>query len=112
MLKTYETIYVTKPNTDEESINSINLKIKEITEKSGGQSGVNEDWGVKDLSYSISKESKGRYHYLNYTSEPTVIKDLDFFLKINESVLTSMTIKVSDIADLENVRVPNAKNIR
>ena len=112
MLRTYETIYVTKIGTDDEGVNSINQKIKDIVEKSGGQSGVVEDWGVKDLAYKISKEFKGRYHYVNFTSDANVIKDLDFLLKINEAVLTSMTIKVSDIADLENVRRPNVKTLR
>lgn len=112
MLKTYETIYVTRSLTDDQNLNSISLKIKDIVEKSGGQTGYYEDWGVKDLSYVIGKENKGRYHYLNYTADSLAIKDIDFYLKISEPVLTSMTVKVSDISDLENVRKPNPKNLR
>jgi len=112
MLKTYETIYVAKNNTQDAELEAINQKIKDFAQKSGGELGVFDDWGTKDLAYKIGKEEKGRYAYLAYTADTAVIKDIDFFLKINEAVLTSLTVKVFDTADLENVRKPGFRNTK
>jgi len=112
MLKTYETIYVAKNNTEEAELEAINQKIKDFSNKSGGELGFYENWGTRDLAYNLGKEDKGKYNYLNYTADTSVIKDIDFFLKINESVLTSLTVKVFDTANLENVRKPSFKSIK
>lgn len=112
MLKTYETIYVAKNNTEEAELEKINQKIKDFAQKSGGEFGVFDNWGTKDLAYKIAKQDKGKYCYLSYTADTSVVKDIDFFLKINEAVLTSLTIKVFDTANLENVRKPSFKNTK
>ena len=39
------------------------------------------------------------------------IKDMEFYLKISEPVLTYLTVKINDIADLENVKKPSPKDL-
>lgn len=111
MLRTYETIFVTNSEVSQETSDAINTKLKGFISSGGGEIGHEEVWGVRSLSYPIKKQDKGKYTYFLYTANPELIKEMEFYLKINESVLTFMTVKVKDTADLENVPRPNAKDL-
>ena len=111
MLRTYETIYVTNADLPQDNIDAIDAKLKNFITTSGGEIGYEEAWGVRNLSFSIKKQNKGKYTYLLYTAKPEVIKELEFYLKISEPVLTFLTVKLFDKADLENAPRPNVKDI-
>jgi small subunit ribosomal protein S6 len=112
MLRTYETIYVTTPDSGEDKLTAINAKLKEfITGAGAGEVGQDDNWGIRDLAYKINKQSKGRYHYLAYNAKPAVIKEIEFFLKISESVIRYITVKVSDVPTLDKMRKPDPKNL-
>ncbi|MEI6079432.1 MAG: 30S ribosomal protein S6 [bacterium] len=111
MLRTYETIYVTSPESSQENQDAIDAKLKGFITASGGEVGHEESWGVRNLSFPIKKQPKGKYSYLLYTADTNVIKDMEFYLKISEPVLTFLTVKVKDTADLENVVRPNVKDL-
>ena len=111
MLRTYETVYVTNADLPQENIDVIDAKLKNFITSSGGEVGFEENWGVRNLSFSIKKQNKGKYAYLLYTAKPEIIKELEFYLKISEPVLTFLTVKIFDKADLENAPKPNVKDI-
>lgn len=111
MLRTYETVFVTAPELNQENFDAIDAKLKGFITNSGGEIGHEESWGVRDLSFSIKKQSKGKYSYLLYTATPEIIKELEFYLKISEPVLTFLTVKLFDKADIENAPKPNVKDI-
>jgi len=111
MLRTYETVYVTNAELPEGNVDTIDAKLKNLITSSGGEIGYEESWGIRNLSFSIKKQNKGKYTYLLYTAKPETMKELEFYLKISEPVLTSLTVKVFDKADLENAPKPNVKDI-
>jgi len=111
MLRTYETIYVTNPESPQATIEAVDAKLKSFVTSSGGEVGFEEVWGVRNLSYPIKKQDKGRYVYLLYTAKPEAIKDIEFYLKITEPVLTFLTVKLKDVADLSNTVKPNVKDL-
>ena len=111
MLRTYETIYVTNPESSPENLEAIDAKIKGFVTASGGEVGHEETWGVRNLTFPIKKQAKGKYNYILYTADTNVIKDLEFYLKISEHVLTFLTVKVKDTADLASVVRPDVKNL-
>jgi small subunit ribosomal protein S6 len=111
MLRTYETIYVTNADLLQENVDTIDAKLKNFITGSGGEIGYEESWGIRNLSFSIKKQNKGKYAYLLYTAKPDIIKEIEFYLKISEPVLTFLTVKIFDKADLENASRPNVKDI-
>lgn len=111
MLRTYETIYVSSPDTNQELLEAIDAKIKGFITSSGGELGYQDDWGVRELSFPIKKHTKGKYNYLLYTAGSQAIKDLEFYLKISEHVLTFLTVKVSDNTDIDSVTKPEPKDL-
>ena len=111
MLRTYETIYVTNPESSPENLEAVDAKLKGFVTSSGGEVGHEETWGVRNLTFPLKKQAKGKYNYILYTAETNVIKDIEFYLKISESVLTFLTVKVKDTADLASVVRPDVKNL-
>jgi small subunit ribosomal protein S6 len=111
MLRTYETIYVTNPDVSQETFDAIDGKLKGFISSAGGEICHEEVWGVRNLAFPIKKKDKGRYSYLLYTARPDAIKDIEFYLKITEPVLTFLTVKLKETADLENVVKPNVKDL-
>ncbi|MEI6092150.1 MAG: 30S ribosomal protein S6 [bacterium] len=111
MLRTYETIYVVNPDVSEENQTAIDSKIKGFITGSGGEVGHEETWGVRNLSFPLKKQAKGKYNYVLYTADTNSIKDIEFYLKISEPVLTFLTVKIKDTADLASVVRPDVKNL-
>jgi small subunit ribosomal protein S6 len=111
MLRTYETIYVTNSETTQENLDAIDAKLKGFVTSSGGEIGHEENWGVRTLAFTVKKQVKGKYNYLLYTADTNVIRDIEFYLKISEPILTFLTVKVKDNADLASVIRPNVKDL-
>lgn len=111
MLRTYETVFVTHPDATPETFAAIDSKIKGFIKSFGGEVGFEDDWGVRNLSFPIKKQEKGKYSYMLYSARPDAIKEIEFYLKISEPVLTFLTVKVKDTVDFENVPKPNSKDL-
>lgn len=111
MLRTYETVYVTNPDVSQENLDAVDAKLKGFIKSFGGEVGHEESWGVRNLSFPIKKQDKGKYTYVLYSARPDAIKEIEFYLKISEAVLTFLTVKVKDTVDFENVPRPNSKDL-
>jgi ribosomal protein S6 len=61
--------------------------------------GYKEDWGIKNLKFSINKYSKGSFKFMRFISAPEFPKKLDNFLKFNTDCLRFLITKSSN--DLE-----------
>ena len=93
-LNTYETIYIVRPDLNEDSL----LKIIEtyqgtLTER-GAQDLVTQNRGRRHLKYSINKFRDGVYIQMNYKGNGDLITFLERSMKINENILRVLTTKV------------------
>ena len=59
-----------------------------------------ENWGLRDLSYSINKFKKAFYKFLQIETTGQIIKDLSRELNQSENLLRYIFIKVSDHQEL------------
>ena len=59
-----------------------------------------ENWGLRDLSYSISKFKKAFYRFLQIEASGQIIKDLNKELNQSENLLRYLFIKVKDHQEL------------
>ncbi len=51
-------------------------------------------WGVRDLAYPIKRQSKGFYAHFEFSTDPSLAKDLDKILKVEEDVLRYLLVRV------------------
>lgn len=69
-----------------------------ILKKALGASGkvAKEDmWGVRDLAYPIKKHTKGYYAHFELETDPSLAKDIDKNLKVEEDVLRYLLTKAA-----------------
>ncbi len=87
----YELIFVTKPNLDDETRETVLERVKSVIETNGEIEKV-DAWGNRKLAYPIQKFTDGFYTLVNFKSSADVPKELDRNLRINENVIRHMIV--------------------
>lgn len=92
MVRTYETVFITQPTLTEEDERAAIDAFAEVVSGGGGVFTANDRMGRRRLAYPIQKFEDGVYTRFLYDSEPTVPKELDRRLRINDKVMRHMTV--------------------
>ncbi|HEY4177738.1 MAG TPA: 30S ribosomal protein S6 [Kofleriaceae bacterium] len=96
----YETTYIMRPNTPNEGVAEVNARIKGIIEGMGGKIIKVDNWGKRRLAYEVAKERKGIYLYWQYLAAPGVVEETERNLRMLDSVIRFLTIKVDEDVDV------------
>lgn len=107
--RTYESAVLLNAALEDEQIQSIISRIKELITTNGGEITEVEDWGRKRLAYMVNKNKIGYYTIFRFTAGPDLISKLERFYKLDESVLRYLTIKLSKGA-LEQMEINKSKS--
>lgn len=91
-MRPYETMVVLRTDLGEEAAKLLD-RFQSVITNQGGAIDANRDWGVRDLAYTVAKQRQGHYHLLEYSAEPTVVKELERNLRIVEGVLRFVTVQ-------------------
>jgi small subunit ribosomal protein S6 len=95
----YETVYILRPNTPNEGVAEVNARIRGIIEGMGGKILKIDNWGKRRLAYEVAKERKGIYLYWQYLANPGVVEETERNLRMLDSVIRYLTIKVDEDVD-------------
>ena len=85
------------------STSNLTSEIESFKSKLASQSAniINEEnWGLRDLSYSINKFKKAFYNFLQIEASGKIIKDLNKELNQSENLLRYIFIKVNEHQEL------------
>nr|YP_010336605.1 ribosomal protein S6 [Rhodospora sordida]UNJ15011.1 ribosomal protein S6 [Rhodospora sordida] len=91
--KSYETIYILKPDLDENAILSIITKYQQLLYTNGCTNIFVYDRGRRHLSYPIRKYHDGIYIQVNYTATNQVLDILEKKFRIDENIIRYLTVK-------------------
>lgn len=91
-LRTYETIYILRPDTQNDKVAEVNQRVKGIIESMGGVVLNVDNWGKRKLAYEIKKELKGIYLYWQYLATPGVVSEFERNMRMLDPVIRYMTI--------------------
>ena len=91
-LREYETIYILRPDTQNDKVAEVNTKVKGIIEAMGGVVLAVDNWGKRKLAYEIKKELKGIYLYWQYLATPGVVAEFERNMRMLDPVVRYMTI--------------------
>lgn len=94
----YETAIIINAALDDEQIESILTRIQDRITTNGGVIDETEKWGRKRLAYMIDKHRVGFYIIYRYEAPSSLISDLERFLRLDESILRFLTIKLEKFA--------------
>lgn len=102
-LREYETIFILRPDSDQEGIGKVNVRVRGIIEKMGGKLIKVDNWGKRKLAYEIDKQLKGIYVYFRYLGGSGVVEEIERNLRLLDACIKYQTVKVD--ADIDpNVR--------
>ncbi|HAG10687.1 MAG TPA: 30S ribosomal protein S6 [Desulfotomaculum sp.] len=95
MLKTvnYESLFILRPDLDEEKITEMMEKFRVLIEKNGGEVTRLDKWGRRRLAYEIKHLHEGLYIILQFKSGQAVVKELDRVFKITDEVIRHITVR-------------------
>ena len=92
----YETIFVTNPDLEDAKRKAMLKKMADTVKKKKGKVHVSEDCGKFKLAYEVKRNIKGNFMYLGYEGDLSVIKDVERSLRLDESVIKFITVKVDE----------------
>jgi small subunit ribosomal protein S6 len=87
MSKLYETTIIVKPDLGNDQVKDLLVSINNFFSDNNVSLGYQEDWGIKNLKFNISKYSKGSYKFFRFEAGPEFPKKFDDFLKYNTECL-------------------------
>ena len=98
MRRTYELALVVDPRLSEEDAVGVVDQYKEMVLAAGAGITKEESWGKRKLAYPIKKLTEGYYTFLYVVADNVdlPIREIEFRLKQNESVLRYMTIRTDE----------------
>jgi small subunit ribosomal protein S6 len=102
--KIYEMVLVINPAQSEQAEETLK-RYSDLVEEHEGKIIRSENWGRRKLAYSINRQFKGHYLYINFESGHDVIQTIEqSYLKHNDAVLrhwiAKMSAKITDNSPL------------
>ena len=99
-MKKFEVVLIINP---ELATNTLEKEIDDFKANINSQSGkiINEEnWGLRDLSYSINKFKKAFYRFLQIEAPGSIVKNISKELNQSENFIRYIFIKVKDHQEL------------
>ena len=93
-LRLYDMLVIVDPRLGEEDLAQFTDRLRESLTGLGGEVVSVENWGKRRLTYEIRKQREGSYVLLQIRAEPSVVREYERQLRLNESVLRFMTTRV------------------
>jgi len=100
-MRTYETIFILKPDTPEEEASRFVTQIEGVIASTGGTLQKTDRMGRRRLAYRIQKYHEGEYVLLVSEAGPATVLEVERRLKVAEPVLKYMTVRTDE--DLKRV---------
>jgi small subunit ribosomal protein S6 len=89
----YETLTVLHPDLGEPGAKEMVQKLRGVLE--GGRAEIKkvDEWGVRELAYTIRRQRRGIYVLIEYKAEPQAVWELERQLKLNDQVLRFLSVR-------------------
>lgn len=98
-LRHYEVVFLVHPDQSEQ-VPAMIERYKTLIESEGGKIHRLEDWGRRQLAYTIANLAKAHYVLLNIEVGQNTLNELESGFRFNDAVLRHLVIK-RDAADTE-----------
>lgn len=100
-MRHYEIVFLVHPDQSEQVPGMVERYSAQITD-AGGAVHRYEDWGRRQLAYSINKIHKAHYILLNVECTDEVLQELTTTFRYNDAVLRSMVIRMDETVTEES----------
>ena len=94
--RTYELIYILKPDVSEQEAADKHALVAGIVEKMGGTVEKTDTWGRRKLAYEIGHHKEGFYVLEVLVGSGEMMKEVDRRLKVTEGVVRHLIVRVDE----------------
>jgi small subunit ribosomal protein S6 len=101
----YETIYILRPNVDNETAEKVVARARDVVKRLGGTLTKIDNWGKRRLAYPIEKNRRGIFVYLKYVGFGDLVAELERNLRLLDEVVRFQTVLLREDIDPATVEV-------
>ena len=104
-VRQYELVYITPPETTEETLADLHQQVATVVERFGGTIEKTENWGRRRLAYEIAGHREGAYVFELINGPGALTAELDRRLRVVDTVVRHMIVRVDeDLAAADRAR--------
>ena len=90
----YETIFILRPDTNQDGIQLVNNRVRGVIDQKGGRVIKLDNWGKRKLAYEVKKQLKGIYLYWQYLGSAGTVEEIERNLRMLDAVIRYYTVQV------------------
>jgi small subunit ribosomal protein S6 len=95
-MRVYEELFIVKPDTAEEDVDSFVEQLKTLITNGKGTVDKVDNWGVRKLAYRVSKYAEGHFILIQFSSSPDSVKEIERRLRVADMVIKYQTIRIDE----------------
>ncbi|MBM3269670.1 MAG: 30S ribosomal protein S6 [Candidatus Sericytochromatia bacterium] len=101
MQRDYESMYILRPNLEDEQVDAAVKKLEDFITKNGGSIVRHEKKGKKRLAYEVKDQKDGHYSLINFTLEPSQINELKRFFSLSEETVRYLILRQDEAGPVQ-----------
>jgi small subunit ribosomal protein S6 len=113
MNRTYEVMYIIRPDLTEEEVDKIVSTMESNVAAAGGTVKSTDRMGKRRLAYIVRKFSEGVYVLMTFEASGEVVHEVERRLRVSEPVIKFITVRVDELQKkLNKVQALRAKHVK
>ena len=93
-LRPYEVLIIVDPRPTDEEVAALLTQLGEQLKTLGAEVTKVDNWGKRRLAYDIRKQREGTYAVFEVSAEPSMVKEFERQVRLNENVLRFVSTRV------------------
>lgn len=95
-MNNYESMYILKPDMEDEAKDAIVKRFADVVTANGGEIQQVDEWGKRRLAYPINYINDGYYVLMTFQAPPELPKELERNFRISDDVLRYMVVNLDN----------------
>ncbi|HZN49964.1 MAG TPA: 30S ribosomal protein S6, partial [Methylomirabilota bacterium] len=93
-MRPYEVLVIVDPRPTDEEVAALLEQLGEQLKTLGAEVTKVDNWGKRRLAYDIRKQREGTYAVFEVSAEPSMVKEFERQVRLNENVLRFVSTRV------------------
>jgi len=102
----YETLVLIHPDQGEPGSKEVAARIRTLMEEQGSTVSQVQEWGLRELQFTIARQRRGFYVLFEYRATPKALLEIERNLKLMDTVLRFVSVRQSEHAPPAAPRAP------
>ena len=95
----YEHVFLARQDASPQQVEELTTQMSGIVEQLGGKVTKTENWGVRSLTYRMSKNRKAHFVLLNIDAPSAAVAEIERQERISEDVIRYLTVRVEELEE-------------